>query len=141
MICGNCGAHLPENADYCPNCGSIRKNVPAEPARRSAPGGTPPKNRPSAFRTVSMGTYFLWWTVALFSNAEIVCFVLSLVFAFSSGNRNRANFFRAVLLFKLLLLFIGGIAVLVLVLSGFSFTALLNQLDFDFLEEIIEGLF
>ena len=141
MICGNCGAHLPENADYCPNCGSVRRESPAEPPLRSgAPGGAPPKNRPPALRTVSMGSYFLWWTVALFSNAEIVCCVLSLVFAFSSSNRNRANFFRAVLLFKLILLLAGGIAVLVLVLSGFSFTALLNRFDFSFIEEIINAI-
>ena len=140
MICRNCGTHLPDNADYCPNCGTVYQHVPtAQTPRRTAPGGAPPRTGSSVSRPVPMGKYFLWWTVALFSNAEIVCCVLSFVFAFSSSNQNRANFFRAVLLFKLIVLLLGIAAVIVLVLSGFSFTSLLNSFDFSFLEDFIES--
>ena len=140
MICGNCGAHLPENADYCPNCGSVRRHVPREPEAGYAAGA--PKRRPApVYRTVSTWTYLLWWTIALFSNAEIVCFVLSIVFAFGPSQSSRSHFFRAVLIFKLIFLLIGVIAVVVLVLCGFSFTGLLNSFDFDVLGELVDALF
>ena len=142
MTCPNCGSHLPENAEYCPNCGWLRQNERPERGRSGYAPGAPAGNRSrTSAAPVGVWTYFLWWTVALFSNAEIVCCVLSIVFAFSSSNRNRANFFRAVLLFKLILLIVGAVAVIVLVLSGFSFTALLNQFDFDYIMDFLEGLF
>ena len=137
MICGNCGAHLPDNAEYCPRCGSLDINTPEKQRKPAAPGGAPSPKRSAACRTVSMGTYFLWWTIALFSNAELVCCVLSFLFAFSTADRNRANFFRAVLLFKLLFLLIGLIAVLILALSGFSFAGLLNSIIPDALWDLI----
>ena len=141
MICGNCGAHLADNAEYCPRCGTVFQPVPApQTPTRTAPGGAPPRTVAAVSRPVSMGKYFLWWTVALFSNAELVCCVLSFVFAFSSNNRNRANFFRAVLLFKLIVLLAGVAAVIVLVLCGFSFTALLNSFDFSLLENLIDSI-
>ena len=140
MICGNCGAHLPENADYCPHCGTVLQPVSREAGPGYAPGA-PKKRAAPTYRPIPMGTYLLWWTIALFSNAEIVCFVLSLVFAFGSSHQNRASFFRAVLVFKLIFLLLGVIAVVVLVLCGFSFTALLNSFDFDVLGELVEALF
>lgn len=141
MICGNCGAHLPEKADYCPNCGSVRKLSKEDRPARYAPGGAPAGSRPTVVRPEGVATYLVWWTVALFSNAEIVCFVLSLVFAFSSGNRNRANFFRAVLLFKLFFLAAGLIVVIVLAIGGFSFTDLLNRLDLDIIWDYFSEVF
>lgn len=142
MTCRTCGAAIPENALHCPNCGAGRlseQTAQSRPALSAA--GAPPRGmagRPQ--KPVSMGRYFLWWTVALFSNAEIVCMVLSFVFVFSSGDRNRANFFRAVLLFKLILLFVGIIAVIVLAFCGFSFTDLLNRIGpralWDLLQEV-----
>ena len=141
MICDRCGAHIADNAEYCPNCGTVYGASPKKTSPRYAPGGSPGRTRVKVVRPESVGTYFLWWTVALFSNAEIVCCVLSIVFAFSSGNENRANFFRAVLLFKLFFLAAGLIVVIVLAISGFSFTSLLNQLDFDSVVDFVEGLF
>ena len=140
MICGNCGAHLPDNADYCPNCGTVRKLVPQQSGTAYAPGA--PKKRPApAYRPVSMWTYLLWWTIALFSNAEIVCFALSIVFALGPSQQNRASFFRAVLLFKLIFLLLGVIAVVILALCGFSFTSLLNSFDPTALKELFESIF
>ena len=92
-------------------------------------------------KNTSVGKYLLWWTVALFSNAGVICFTLSLVFAFSSADRNRANFFKAVLLFKLIFLLIGAAAVLILALRGFSYNSFLNSIDiaelFDDLRAVI----
>ena len=139
MTCRVCGAAIPDDAVRCPNCR-------AEPAEKSRPAitaaGAPPRNmhrRPE--KPVSMGKYFLWWTVALFSNAELVCMILSLVFVFDSGNRSRANFFRAVLLFKLLLLLTGIIAVIVLAMIGFPFTELLNRFGPRALWELLQEVF
>ncbi|MBQ6067825.1 MAG: zinc ribbon domain-containing protein [Clostridia bacterium] len=134
MICDRCGAHIADNAEYCPRCGTVYGAAGQEKPPRYAPG-VPGVARVRVVRPESVGTYFLWWTVALFSNAEIVCFVLSVVFAFSSGNKNRANFFRAVLLFKLFFLAAGLIVVIVLAFAGFSFTDLLNRLDFDLIRD------
>ena len=142
MLCGNCGAHLADNADYCPRCGTVFERFEAaQTPQRTAPGGAPPRTAVPGIRpVVSMGKYFLWWTVALFSNAELVCCILSIVFAFGTAKPDRANFFRAVLLFKLIVLLLGVAVVIVLVLSGFSFTSVLNSFDFGFLEDLIENL-
>ena len=141
MICDRCGAHIADNAECCPRCGTVYDAARQEKSPRYAPGGSPGRNRVKVVRPESVGTYFLWWSVALLSNAELVCCVLSIVFAFSSGNKNRANFFRAVLLFKLFFLAAGLIVVIVLAISGFSFTDLLNRLDFglirDYFSEVL----
>ncbi len=133
-ICPHCGVSLAQPASVCPNCG-LR-------LRQEAPGGVPPTDRPRfAASPVSVGRYLLWWTVALFSNAELVCCVLTFVFAFSSSDRNRANFFRAVLVFKLFAVLLGMIAVLILVLMGFSFTDLLNSFDFGAAWQLLREVF
>ncbi len=141
MTCRNCGAEIPDNAARCPQCGAQRLTGPTAQSRPAVTAaGAPSRTAPKPAKPVGMGTYFLWWTVALFSNAELVCMILSLVFVFDNGNQNRANFFRAVLLFKLILLFFGIIAVIVLALSGFSFTELLNRVGpralWDLLQEV-----
>ena len=108
----------------------------------ASPAGMPPNRQPiRRAKPVSTGRYLLWWTVALFSNAGLICFTLTFVFAFGSTDRNRANFFRAVLLFKLFALLLGMIAVLILVLLGFSFTDLLNSFDLSALWELLKGVF
>ena len=143
MNCRTCGVTLPDHAARCPNCGAPAQSgqdPKARPAVTAA--GAPPRNRPQRQgRPVGMGKYFLWWTVALFSNAEIVCMVLSLVFVFDTGDKNRANFFRAVLLFKLILLLVGVIAVIVLAFHGFSFTDLLNRIGPRALWELLQEVF
>ena len=129
MTCRNCGVYLSGNSGYCPNCGTLRRPEPAvkKPPALTAPGAPPREIHARRETAVGMGRYLLWWTIALFSNAEIVCLVLSIVFVFDGGDRNRANFFRAVLLFKLCLLLIGVVVVIVLLVSGFSFNELLNR--------------
>lgn len=142
MTCRVCGAALPENAEGCPRCGARLASQPTELKRPaiSAPGAPPRGMARREVKPVSMGKYFLWWTIALFSNVEIVCMILSLVFVFDSDDRNRANFFRAVLLFKLLFLLVGMIAVAVLALCGFPFNDLLNRIGpralWDLLQEV-----
>ena len=142
MTCRTCGAALPDDAARCPNCGAVFRAgtlSPNGPAATAA--GAPPNTPLRQGRPVSMGRYFLWWTVALFSNVELVCMILSIVFLFDSGDKNRANFFRAVLLFKLLVLLIGIIAVILLALSGFSFTELLNRVGPGALWELVREVF
>ena len=142
MTCRTCGAAVPDDAGQCPNCGAqCRAGQSGQSRPAISAVGAPPRMAPRSARPVSMGKYFLWWTVALFSNAEIVCMILSIVFVFDSGNESRANFFRAVLLFKLILLFLGIIAVIALALNGFPFTDLLNRIGpralWDLINEVL----
>ena len=90
--------------------------------------------------TVPVWKYFLWWCIALFSNAEIVCFCLSIAFAFSSADRSRANFFKAVLLYKIIFLIIGIALSIILIMRGFSFTAFLNSIDFSELADTLRNI-
>ena len=136
--CPQCGATLEDGAAECPRCGATLKEIGAKPCYpHSAAGAPPARGQVYPSRPVSVGKYLLWWIIALFSNAELVCFTLSVVFAFTSTDKNRANFFRAVLLFKMAVLLLGMLAVVVLVLAGFSFTVLLNRIDFDLLRELL----
>ncbi len=136
--CPQCGATLEDGAAECPRCGATLKETGAKPCYPHSAAGAPPARGPVyPSRPVSVGKYLLWWIIALFSNAELVCFTLSVVFAFTSTDKNRANFFRAVLLFKMAVLLLGMLAVVVLVLAGFSFTDLLNRIDFDLLRELL----
>ena len=136
--CPQCGATLEDGAAECPRCGATLKETGAKPYYPHSAAGAPPARVPVyPSRPVSVGKYLLWWIIALFSNAELVCFTLSVVFAFTSTDKNRANFFRAVLLFKMAVLLLGMLAVVVLVLAGFSFTDLLNRIDFDLLRELL----
>ena len=137
--CPQCGAKLADSTAECPRCGVIFKGTGVSaPYPRATAAGAPPVRGPVyPARPVGTGKYLLWWIIALFSNAELVCFTLSIVFAFTSADRNRANFFRAVLLFKMAVLLLGMLAVVVLVLSGFSFTDLLNRIDFGLIRELL----
>ena len=142
MICRNCGVYVSGNAGTCPNCGVSYLSEQAEKNRPAVTAaGAPPRMALRPTRTVSMRQYFFWWTIALFSNAELICMILSIVFVFDNGDRNRANFFRAVLLFKLILLLAGLIAVIVLVYCGFSFTDLLNHVGPRALWELLREVF
>ena len=143
MICRGCGAAIPDESVFCLRCGAqLRPGPQAQERSAGSSAGAPSAGavrRPS--KPVGMGKYFLWWTVALFSNVEIVCMVLSVVFAFDAADRNRAGFFRAVLLFKLLMLLFGVTAVVVLAWNGFPFNDLLNRIGPRALWELLQEVF
>lgn len=145
MFCKHCGIPLEENTQICPTCGTdltpvpettteaisevaaeavteaeVVAEVPVEcspvvtppAAPQSAAVELPPQNRP-----LSGWAYF---GLKLLFAAPIVGFIFLIVFSFSRGNINRRNFARSY--WCGLLVFLIILAVMVLIVFGFSLT-------------------
>lgn len=137
MICKNCGANCQDNISYCENCGAFiqqeNQYQQNEPYTMPNYGNynynayNPPvqDNKP-----VSMGTYLGW--LLLGTVLGPVSLVISIVFACMTENRNRANFFRAMLVIWAVSVVISIIAFAVLAFFGFSMMASAEPEIFDF---------
>lgn len=126
MICKNCGTVCEDNVMYCTNCGTSLQQEGQyqqnEPFTMPNYGNynynayNPPvqENKP-----VSMGTY-VGWTLLAYALGPI-SFIISIVFACMTENRNRANFFRAQLVMWSITIVLSIIVFAVFAVIGFSF--------------------
>lgn len=107
MICSRCGAHQADNSIFCASCGNRLTEAPDSNFQNSQmhQSVNPPINQPvyvapfsvreATEPVTTIGQYILWWFVGLI---PLVGFILTIVFAADSSNKNRANFFRAQLI-------------------------------------------
>ena len=88
---------------------------------------------PEKYRPFTMWSIIGW--CILFNAFFGISFILTLVFAFNSGNVNRRSLARVFLLFKLLFLIIIGAAIVIMYITG-AMDGLIEIIQ-DFLSGII----
>ncbi|MBQ8209948.1 MAG: zinc ribbon domain-containing protein [Clostridia bacterium] len=129
MICKNCGTECQDNVTHCVNCGAYlqqdnqyQQNTQYqqnEPYTMPNYGNYNVYNQPvQENKPVSMGTYLGW--LLLGTVLGPISIVISIVFACMTENRNRANFFRAMLVIWAISVVIAIIAIAVLAVIGFT---------------------
>jgi hypothetical protein len=86
MICQNCGANHPDNADFCPNCGSpVQKSAPTQSAIPNAYAGNPIPPTPNPgriqernialciiFSIITCGIYLYYWIYCMTEDTKKV---------------------------------------------------------------------
>ena len=129
MICPKCGTSNPEGLAFCANCGEPLK---AESNAFTTPPAqqTPPEQRtvqiPEQYKPISAWGYIGY---SILFSIPIVGFILILVFSFSgSGNINRRNFARSMLIGLIIGIVIAVIAGIVLYQTGY-YEEFLDQLE------------
>ncbi len=142
MICRNCGTECQDNVAYCTNCGAyIQQEAQynqTEPFTMPDYGNYNGNNNYNNMynnpiqenKPVSMGTYLGWMLLGTVLGPISV--VITIVFACMSENKNRANFFRAMLVIWAITIVISIIAFAVLAVFGFSMLASADPGTFDY---------
>lgn len=128
MFCSNCGKEVPNDAVFCPECGTeVRKPAPqpiviSEPVvsvPEPVPDAPEPKQTPSQAddpaipeenRPLSPWAYFGF---RLLFMIPVIGFILLIVFSFAGKNVNRKNFARSYWCMYIVIL---GIVLILLVL-------------------------
>lgn len=157
MQCANCGSPLKEGAAFCENCGqatapennNIREqesipqpyatssNQPSQgaamlnqPYQSGAP--SPYLNQDPSYRSYqdeSIMTTGSWFVTMLITAIPIVGIVMILIWAFgSTGNTNRRNYARAVLIWAIISLVLG---ILFFVVFGSLWANFYKELDLE----------
>lgn len=152
MLCKNCGKELNAQQSFCTACGTpaeqtdpyVHANVGYNPNIPYNYGPTPnygvnPNTDPMfngdmgynpvpQEKPVSLGQYLGWFILAALPMG--IGFILTIVFACMGENKSRANFFRAMLIFNVIVIAIVVVAFIVLAAVGVSFFSILdNGLD------------
>lgn len=153
MICRKCGGTIPDGAEFCSFCGEpagaqnqnngAYYSAPQNTAPQGAQNGayySPPFNggaqnaqphstvgaRMSA-PVVSLGKYMLWMIASVIPAVGII---LSIIFALDSSEPNRANFFRAILIVKIVGVILSVVlSVLFFFVFGLTADVLLSQTE------------
>lgn len=117
MICNRCGAQQPDDSFFCASCGNRLTEAPTnnyQNSQMNQPVYVPPYSVKEETQPVTtIGQYILWALVGLI---PLVGFILTIVFAVDSSNKNRANFFRA----QLILMAIGIVLSIIMFIVMFS---------------------
>lgn len=135
MVCGNCKNQIPDGATFCSNCGA-NLNFTAQdgssPQFAQQPQTQQPQTQQPVYRPQpvvnkktmpvppsTIGQYMGWMFLSVLPG--LIGLILSIVFAADDNNMNRANFFRAMLIWKAILIGVGILAVVVIfVILGLS---------------------
>ena len=141
-FCTECGAELRDGIAFCTNCGAkAEQDIPTpqvmpemqpstRPApRRAAPPAPQAKAEIPADKTVSTGTFF--GLMFLFS-LPILGWLICLIMAFASKNKNIKHFARAMLIWLIIALVVGA-------LIGLAINALINSIT-PYLEQAMGEL-
>lgn len=138
IICKKCGQELEEGTKFCMACGekvemeSIPQPVQPQPQPRpQQPVQPQPQPRPQqpvkpdkTTKVVGMGAYF--GMILLFS-IPIVGLIACLIMAFAPKNKNIKNFSRAMLVWLLIGIVIGGIVIALIVQTVKSITNTVSE--------------
>ncbi len=119
-ICPVCGCEMALNSTVCNACGYDEANAyiqeqPEQEKGKKKKGGTAP--------VTTIGQYMGWTILYMI---PFIGFIFTIVFAAMGSHKNRANFFRALLIWNLIILVIGIIAIVIIVVAGASLPALLS---------------
>lgn len=146
MNCPKCGSNNDNGAAFCAECGArmaedtIRINIPVPPippippivpgVSQSAPisNTVPPvkKEIPAAYKPLSAWAYVGWRLLFMLPFAG---FVLLIVMSFAPRNKNLKSFARSYWCMALLGLSIAVIIVVIAVLVGVDFNAIMRNLS------------
>ncbi len=135
MTCKNCGAQYNDATKFCKVCGTsfvAQQQVYQQPMPQQMPPQQFQPQQPYMVNTTvndnrepvtTIGQYMGW---SLLSVLPLVGFILTIVFAVMGSYKNRANFFRAILVWYLigiLLGVVGGILIAsgIVMFEGVSF--------------------
>ncbi len=120
MICPKCGTFNPEGTTACSNCGeplAANQNAFTTPPAQPVPPVQRTVQIPEQYRPISAWGYIGY---SLLFCIPIVGFILILVFSFSgSGNINRRNFARSMLIGFIIALILSVILGVVLYNTGY----------------------
>lgn len=134
MICKNCGKEVDDIYSFCDKCGAPTKTPTATEQQQPQSNPVPPvvqqpvyqqappvyqqqpvytyqtvgavNNQQDLSPTTTIGQYILWLII---SCLPIIGWILVIVFAVDTSNKNRANFFRSIIVLYLIL---GGVFLL-----------------------------
>lgn len=141
-FCTQCGSEIRDGIAFCTNCGAKAEQATPAPQvmpemqpstrpapRRTAPPAPQPKAEIPADKTVSTGTFF--GLMFLFS-LPILGWLICLIMAFASKNKNIKHFARAMLIWLIIALVVGA-------LIGLAINALINSIT-PYLEQAMGEL-
>ena len=147
-FCTQCGSEIRDGIAFCTNCGAkVEQDIPTpqvmpemqpstrpvpQPAAPPAPQYTPApqaKAEIPADKTVSTGTFF--GLMFLFS-LPILGWLICLIMAFASKNKNIKHFARAMLIWLIIAMVVGA-------LIGIAINALINSIT-PYLEQAMGEL-
>lgn len=124
MLCKNCNAMLPENADFCTVCGAKIERPEQEEVIEQAQPLTFYEDTNSQKKEITvedlpehlkpMGAWSYFWLQVLYS-VPIVGFIFLMIFTFNGGNINRRSFTRSYWCAALVI----GILITVVILLSF----------------------
>lgn len=144
MICKNCGTECQDNVMYCENCGAnmqqenqYQQNEPyTMPDYGNYNGNSNYNNYNNMYnnpmqenKPVSMGTYLGWMLLGTVLGPISV--VITIIFACMTENKNRANFFRAMLVIWAITFVISIVVFAILAVVGFSMLELTDTTIMD----------
>lgn len=136
-FCTECGKEIAEGVAFCTECGTpVPKNDPIEESVEKPVQQTdvqpqtvaqPPiqVNAPIAEpnKVVSTGAYF---GLLLLFSLPIIGFIVCMIMAISSKNKNLKNFAKAILIWTIIGLVITGIITVAVILLGNALTNYIN---------------
>ena len=137
-VCTACGAGIPEDSAFCTACGA---KAPQTPVTQSAAALVQPLRPEAALsenpdKTVSTGAFF--GLILLFC-LPVIGWIACLLAAFVPKNRNIRNFARAMLIWLVIGLVIGGLITLAVTALARTAAPYVEQMLSGTLEEL-EGL-
>lgn len=139
MFCENCGSPIPDGQQFCQNCGApvnqqnngYSQNVNgSDNTVFSMPNSGVNYNPVQQNETPGLGKYLGW--LILSGLPGLIGLVISIVFACSSDNKNRANFFRAALICRAISYVVVIIAWVIIAVLGASVFAFADMPFYDF---------
>lgn len=159
MVCQTCGTACAEGTRVCPNCGTVLVNpyaAPQQPAPQPAPqpaytqtnygqpSYTPPAapyapqpqtnvyvQSPARTDLEEPMTVKEWMITWLLLCIPIANFILPFVWAFdSSTKKSKSNFFKAYLIWTLIIIVISVIFTIIMAVAGVSLAGLADAYNF-----------
>ena len=127
MYCGSCGTYLPDNAEFCSNCGSPVKKENTFPQQTISYPVQPVEPISSSTQKIpTVGSYIGW---SILSCIPIIGFIFMIVFACDKSYKARQNYFKATLLMLLIAVVLGILFGILCAITGVSVTPDISGAD------------
>ena len=111
-FCKNCGSCMPAGINVCPRCGTVENNAPQQ---------VNIYHQPPMAETAPVTTIGQYIGRMLVGAIPLIGWIIAIIFAIDSSNKNRANFFRAQIVMFLIVVLLAVAAILIFGSSALFF--------------------